>query len=169
MLYSDVEANSVLLLVADDDTTSTVSPTRRGGHEKTHGMRDRRRNVYVSLEVWMLWLGFLTSITIVHGCLLRVVNSGIHAPHPLDLRGVIIKPPKPLILLNFEHLKHRGPCRQRPLSSLELKALDLNSTIPLAIAAVFLAEVIMYLNSQTDLGPFVVLLRKAQTDLAIVR
>ena len=40
MLYSDVEANSVLL-VADDDTTSTVSPTRRGGHEKIHGMRDR--------------------------------------------------------------------------------------------------------------------------------
>ena len=125
MLYSDVEANSVLLLVADDDTTSTVSPTRRGGHEKTHGMRDRRRNVYVSLEVWMLWLGFLTSITIVYGacdrprCLLRVVNSGIHAPHPLDLRGVIIKPPKPPILSNFEHLKHRGPCRQRPLSSLE--------------------------------------------------
>ena len=67
MLYSDVEANSVLLLVADDDTTSTVSPTRRGGHEKTHGMRDRRQNVYVPLEVWMLWLGFLTSITIVHG------------------------------------------------------------------------------------------------------
>ena len=66
MLYSDVEANSVLLLVADDDTTFTVSPTR-GGHEKTHGMRDRRRNVYVSLKVWMLWLGFLTSITIVHG------------------------------------------------------------------------------------------------------
>ena len=53
MLYSDVEANSVLL-VADDDTTSTVSPTRRGAHEKTHGMRDRRRNVYASLEVWML-------------------------------------------------------------------------------------------------------------------
>ena len=125
MLYSDVEANPVLLLVADDDTTSTVSPTRRGGHEKTHGMRDRRRNVYVSLEVWMLWLGFLTSITIVYGacdrprCLLRVVNSGMHAPHPLDLRGVIIKPPKPPILFNFEHLKHRGPCRQRPLSSLE--------------------------------------------------
>ena len=122
-LYSDVEANSVLL-VADDDTTSTVSPTRRGGHEKTQGMRDRRRNVYVSLELWMLWLGFLTSITIVHGACyrprcLRVVNSGIHAPHPLDLRGVIIKPPKPPILLNFEHLKHCGPCRQCPLSSLE--------------------------------------------------
>ena len=62
MLYSDVEANSVLL-VADDDTTSTVLPTRRGGHEKTHGMQDRRRNLYVSLEVRMLWLGFLTSIT----------------------------------------------------------------------------------------------------------
>ena len=89
MLYSDVEANSVVL-VADDDTTSTVLPTRRGGHEKTHGMRDRRRSVYVSLEVWVLWLGFLTSITIVHGACdrprgLRVVNSGIHAPHPLDL------------------------------------------------------------------------------------
>ena len=157
MLYSDVEANSVLLLVADDDATSTVSPTRRGGHEKTHGMRDRRRNVYVSLEVWMLWLGFLTSITIVHGACdrprcLRVVNSGIHAPHPLDLRGVIIKPPKPPILLNFEHLKHRGPCRQRSLSSLEYKSMDLNSTIPLAIAAAFLAEVIMYLSSSSVIG-----------------
>ena len=43
MLYSDVEANSVLLLVADDDSTSTVSPIRRGGHEKTHGMRDCRK------------------------------------------------------------------------------------------------------------------------------
>ena len=124
VVHSDVEANSVLL-VADDETTSTVSPTRRGGHEKTHhGMRDHRRNVYVSLEVWMLWLGFLTSITIVHDAYdrprcLRVVNSEIHAPHPLDLRGVIIKPPKPPILLNFERLKHRGPCRQRPLSSLE--------------------------------------------------
>ena len=42
MLYSDIEA---ILLVADDDTTSTVSPTRRGAQEKTHGMRDRRRNV----------------------------------------------------------------------------------------------------------------------------
>ena len=123
MLYSNVEANS-MVLVADDDTTSTVLLKRTGGHEKTHGMRDRRRNVYVSLEVWMLWPGFLTSITIVHGACdhpryLRVVNSGIHAPHPLDLRGVIIKPPKPPILLNFEHLKHRGPCRQRPLSSLK--------------------------------------------------
>ena len=67
MLYSDVEANYVLLVADDDTTSSTVPPTRRGGHEKTHGMRDRRRNVYVSLEVWMLWLGFLTSITIVHG------------------------------------------------------------------------------------------------------
>ena len=123
MLYSNVEANSVLL-VADDDTTCTVSPTRRGGHEKTHGMRDRRRNVYVSLEVWMPRVGFLTSITIVHGACdrpryLRVVNSGIHAPHLLDLRGVIIKPPKPPIHLNFERLKHRGPRHQRPLSSLE--------------------------------------------------
>ena len=154
MLY--IEPNFVLL-VADDDTTSTVLATRRGGHEKTHGMRDRRRNVYVSLEVWMLWLGFLRSITIVHGACdrprsLRVVNSGIHAPHPLDLRGVIIKPPKLPILLNFEHLKHRGPCRQRPLSSLEEKTMSLNSTIPLVIAAAFLAEVIMYLSSSSFIG-----------------
>ena len=102
-------------------------------------------------------LGRLTIITIVHGACdrprcLRVVNSGIHAPHPLDLRGVIIKPPKPPILLNFEHLKHRGPCRQRPLSSLEEKTMDLNSTIPLAIAAAFLVEVIMYLSSRSVIG-----------------
>ena len=38
---SYVESNSVRL-VADDDTTSDVSPTRRGGHEKTYGMRKRR-------------------------------------------------------------------------------------------------------------------------------
>ena len=39
---------------------------------------------------------------------LRVVNSRIHAPHPLDLREAI-NFPKPPILLNFEHLKHLGP------------------------------------------------------------
>ena len=82
----------------------------------------------------------------------RVVNSGIHAPHPLDLRGVIIKPPKPRTILNFKHLKHLGPCRQRALSSLESKTMDLNSTIPLAIAAAFLAEVIMYLSSSCIIG-----------------
>ena len=32
---------------------------------------------------------------------LRVVNSVIHAPHPLDLRGVSTKPPKPPILHNL--------------------------------------------------------------------
>ena len=37
----NVESNSVRL-VADDDTTSAVSPTRRGAHEKTYGMRNRR-------------------------------------------------------------------------------------------------------------------------------
>ena len=74
-----------------------VSPTRRGAHENTCGMRNRRRNFYVSLKVWMLWLGCLTvSITTVYGACdrphgachrppcLRVVNSGIHAPHPRD-------------------------------------------------------------------------------------
>ena len=50
---------------------------------------------------------------------LRVVNSGIHVPHPLNLQGVMLKAPKPSILLILEHLKRLGPCRQRPLSSLE--------------------------------------------------
>ena len=63
---SCVESNSVLLIVANDDTTSAVLPTRRGAHEKTYGIRNRRRNVYASLEVWMLWLGCL-SIATVHG------------------------------------------------------------------------------------------------------
>ena len=38
---SYVESNSVLL-VANDDTTSAVLPTRRGAHEKTYGIRNRR-------------------------------------------------------------------------------------------------------------------------------
>ena len=66
MLYSDVEAKTLYYLL-QMMIPLLLSPTRGGGHEKTHGMRDRRRNVYVSLEVWMFWLGFLTSITIVHG------------------------------------------------------------------------------------------------------
>ena len=83
---------------------------------------------------------------------LRVVNSGIHAPHPLDLRGVIIKPPNPPTIVNSKHLKHLGPYRQRPLSSLEQKTMDLNPTIPLAKAAAFLAEIIMYLSSNSVFG-----------------
>ena len=55
IVWTYVESNSVL--VADDDTTSAVSPTRRGAHEKTYGMRNRRRNINAPLEVWMLWLG----------------------------------------------------------------------------------------------------------------
>ena len=76
---SYVESNSVLL-VTNDDTTSAVSPTRRGAHEKMYGIRNRRRNVYASLEVWMLWLGCLTKHNNRPRCR-RVVNSGIHAPH----------------------------------------------------------------------------------------
>ena len=71
---------------------------------------------------------------------------------PCTNRGVIIKPPKPPTILNFKQLKHLGPCRQRALSSLESETMDLNSTIPLAIAAVFLAEVIMYLSSSSIIG-----------------
>ena len=82
----------------------------------------------------------------------RVVNSGIHASHPLDFRGVTIKPPKPPTILNFKQLKHLGPCRQGALSSLESKTMDLNSTIPLAIAAAFLAELVMYLSSSSIIG-----------------
>ena len=61
---SYVESNSVL--DANDDTTSAVSPTSRGAHEKACGMRNRRRNAYASHEVWMLWLDCL-SIATVHG------------------------------------------------------------------------------------------------------
>ena len=91
VIYSYVESNSVLLVV--DDHFCCVA-NRRGTHEKIYRMRNRRRNVYASLEVWMLWLGCL-SITTVHGAsdrprCLHVANSGKHAPHPLDLRGVII-------------------------------------------------------------------------------
>ena len=133
-----VKSNSVLL-VADGGTSSAMSPTWRGAHEKTYGMRNLRRNVYAFLEVWMLWLGCL-SITTVHGACDRprylcVVNSGIHAPHLLDLRGVIIKPPKPPILLN-----------------LSLKTIGLKSAIPLAIAAAFLAEINMYLSPSSVIG-----------------
>ena len=82
---SYVESNSVL----DVDDDSAVSPTRRGAHEKTCGIRNRRRNVYASHEVCMLWFGCLSIITVHGACdrprCLRVVNSGIHAPYPLDL------------------------------------------------------------------------------------
>ena len=46
MLYSDVEANSVLH-VADDDTTSTVSPTR-GGATKRHTACGTAGETYMS-------------------------------------------------------------------------------------------------------------------------
>ena len=65
MCNSYVESNSVarsLLVVASDDTTSALLPTRRGAQVKTYGIRNRRRNVCASLEVWMLWLGCLSII-----------------------------------------------------------------------------------------------------------
>ena len=60
-----VESNSVFVVV-DDGTIAAESQTRSGGHENTYGMRNRRRNVYGSLEVWMLWLDCLSMRT-VHG------------------------------------------------------------------------------------------------------
>ena len=66
VVCSYVESNSVEFVVAeDDDTITAVSPTRREAHEKTYGMRNRRRSVYASLKVCMLWFGCL-SITTVH-------------------------------------------------------------------------------------------------------
>ena len=49
IVCSHVASNSVL--VADGVTTSAVSPTRKELHGETYGMRNRRRNVYASLEV----------------------------------------------------------------------------------------------------------------------
>ena len=63
---SYIESKSVLLDVANDDTTSAVLPTRRGAHEETYEIRNRLQNVDASLGVWMLWLGCL-SITAVRG------------------------------------------------------------------------------------------------------
>ena len=53
-----------VLHFANDDTFSAVLPTKRGANEKTYGIRNRRRNVYASLEVWMLWLGCLSITTL---------------------------------------------------------------------------------------------------------
>ena len=118
---SYVESNSVP--DADDDTTSAVSPTRRGAHEKTynHGTRNRRRKVYTSYEVWMLWLPEHNNRP---RCLRQSTvpsysQLGDTRATSLGLRGVIIKPLKQPTLHKFEHLKHLEPCLQRSLSSLE--------------------------------------------------
>ena len=60
MVYSHVASNSV------------ISPVRHQGeelHGETYGRRNRRRNVYASLEVGMLGLGCLRTTTVVgiHG------------------------------------------------------------------------------------------------------
>ena len=154
MLYSDVEAKTLYyLLQIDDDTTSTVLPTRRGGHEKTHGMRDRRRNVYVSLEVWMLWLGFLASITIVHGACDRprlYVKSTRGYTRPIHL--------------TFAESSSSLPNRLSSLTS------SISSTADLAASVLSLLLSKKLWTSSKRIwvpNPFVVLLRKAQTDLAI--
>ena len=117
-------------------------------HEKTCGMRNCRRNFYASLEVGMP-LARLPKYNNRPRCL-RVVNSGIHAPHLRDLVVliVILKPLKPSILLIFEHL---GPYSQLLPPYLK-QTIDLNSTIPLALAAAFLAEAIIYLSSSSVIG-----------------
>ena len=57
MVRSYMESDS--MLVADGNTTSAVSPTRR--------VRNRRQNVYASLEVCIFWIGCLISTTTVVG------------------------------------------------------------------------------------------------------
>ena len=61
MICSHMESNSVL--VAGGDTTSALSPTRRGARLNTYGMRNRRQNVYVSPEICAYWVGCLISTT----------------------------------------------------------------------------------------------------------
>ena len=68
MVCSHVASNSVLF-AESGDTTSTVR--QQGGEllEEMYRRRNRRRNVYASLEVWMLWLKCLRTTTVVgtHG------------------------------------------------------------------------------------------------------
>ena len=66
LFKKNLNASKPSVLIADDDTTFAVSPTRGWGNEKKYRMRNHRRNAYASLKVWMLWLDCL-SITTVHG------------------------------------------------------------------------------------------------------
>ena len=111
MVCSYMESNSVL--VENDDATSAVSPTRRGtpGKDVWNAESPTKR------------LFFLRSVNVLARLpkhkrprCLRVVNSGIHAPHPRNLGGVILKPLKSAILFISEYLR---PCRERPPSSLQ--------------------------------------------------
>ena len=87
--------------------------------EMTYGMRNRQRDVYASLEVWMPWLGCL-STTIVHGACVqstRGYTRGINLTlGESSSSNSSLKPP---ILLIVEYLKSLGTCRQRLLSYLE--------------------------------------------------
>ena len=85
--------------VANDDTTSAVSPTRRGAHEKTYEVWNTEspaKRLCLSRSVDAL--ARLPKHINRPRCLLRVVNSGIHSPHPLDLRVSL-----------FSRVKNYGP------------------------------------------------------------
>ena len=137
------------MIVANYDATFAVASTRRGAPRKDlHGIRNRRRNIYAFLEVLMVWLGRLSTAT-VHPWRLRVIDPG-YTRHPLDIWVVLLEPVKPAIFLILDHFEHLGPyCHCLP-SFLE-QTIDISSTIPVSVAAVLLAEVIVCLSSSSDI------------------
>ena len=59
---------SISVLVADGNTAFAASPTRREElDQNTYRVRNRRQNVYATLEVCIFWLGCLISTTTVVG------------------------------------------------------------------------------------------------------
>ena len=115
---SYVESNSVLLVAANNDMYHfcCVANKERSPRKDVWSTKPPAKRLCLPRRVDAL--ARLPKHNNRPRCL-RVINSGLHAPHPLDLRGAIIKPLTPSILLNFEHLKHLGPCLQRPLPNLE--------------------------------------------------
>ena len=89
MVCSYVESNSVL--VADDDTTSAVSPTR-GGAPRKDVCNAESPTKCLRLPSSVNGLSRLPKHN--RPRCLRVVNSEIHAPRPLDLAVVFLKPSK---------------------------------------------------------------------------
>ena len=88
-----VQSNYVLLVVANDDTTSAVLPTKRGAHENAWNTEPPGKRVCLPRSEDAL--ARLPKRNNRPRCP-RVVNSGIHAPHPLDLREVITSFPNHL-------------------------------------------------------------------------
>ena len=113
-----VESNSVLVVAdRDNDTTSLPFHNKERSSTKRRGMKCGIADMSMLPLKCVCFLARLAKHN--RPRCLRVINWGIHAPHPRDPRGVILKPLKPAILVILEYLRHLGPCRQHPLSSLE--------------------------------------------------